>query len=107
MPHLTQLEALIAIILGTGGIGRGGWGLVRGILARAAAIEGFRKDVRDNLPKLVEATAQLAAIALRHDDQLADVGRRLDDHDRQIDQLKEDRCTTPSQLPPPVSTRSL
>jgi len=102
--HLTNLEALVAIILGTGGIGRGGWGFVAAILRRAAAIEGFRADVRDNLPKLVDATNALAQLALRHDDQLADYGRRLDDHDHQLADLREAQCPSPkhSTLPPPV-----
>src|SRR5215469_4766694 len=105
--HLTQLEAIVAILLGTGGIGRGAWGTVAAILRRAAAIEGFRSDVRENLPKLVEATAALAQLALRHDGEIADHGRRLDDHDTQLAHLKENYPCHPTShsLPPPVSTR--
>ena len=105
MLHLTQLEALIAVILGTGGIGRGAWGFVAAVLRRAAAIEGFRADSRATDKKLVDAVATLAELALRHDDQLADHARRLDTHDHQIARLEGAQWTGPPNrnLPPPVS----
>jgi hypothetical protein len=103
--HLTNLEALIAIILGSGGIGRGAWGFAAALLRRAAAIEGFRADVRDGLPLLREAVTALTEIAARHDNTLADHGRRLDDHDHQLATLKETQCPPASRsLPPPVPT---
>ena len=107
--HLTSLEALIAVILGTGGIGKGAWGAVAAMLRRAQAVEAFRGDVRQSLANhsesiglLTEIAAQQSETTARHDQQLADHDSRLN----LVERAHQCATETSRSLPAPVSTRS-
>lgn len=100
--HLTTLEALIAVVLGTGGIGKGAWGVVAALLRRAAAVEAARQDVQTSITNHGESIGLLTEIAAQHAQILADHDSRLS----LVERAHACATETSRSLPAPVSTHS-